>query len=253
MNKILSIVMVSLLSVPVVAAETDRAVDIDGFTSVHLKGSMDVELVQAESFSVVVTTEDEWQQWVIVERDGDTLQILLDEDRPSAWFSDDPRVNLVVTMPLVEALNVQGSGEISSSALVATDLELRVDGSGDIEVTELGAENLSLQVNGSGDIELWTVVTDELRIKVSGSGDVHVAEAASTDLSTLIRGSGDVKVSGNVGNAEISIYGSGDFSGRNLRVIEADVTIYGSGDVWLDRSGDIHQTIRGSGDVHLVQ
>ncbi len=233
------------------ASEVDRTVDVDGFDSIYLKGSMDVELVQADNFSVVVATDEEWQQWVIIERHGDTLEIKLDEDRPNSWFSDDPRVRVFVSMPEIEELVVQGSGEIVSNAVLADDLELRVDGSGDIEVTELGAGNLTLLVNGSGDIKLWKAVAEDTRIKVSGSGDVKIAEAIMSDFSSLIRGSGDVKVAGQTVNAEISIYGSGDFDGRSLETLEAEVTIYGSGDVWLDTGVVLNQTIRGSGDVHI--
>jgi hypothetical protein len=236
-----------------VADVTDRAVDVDDFESIHLKGSMDVEVIQASSYSVSVETEDNWQQWVKIERHGDTLVMKMDEERPGSWFSNEPAVAIRITMPYVEEILVQGSGEVRSPSIASEALELRVDGSGDIEVTEVAVPILDLNVNGSGDIKLWKVSSEQTTAEVDGSGDIKITEGFIFELASMIRGSGDIKVAGESERAEIAIYGSGDFDGRGLTTKEADVIIYGSGDVWLDTELVLNQTVRGSGDIHITR
>ncbi|RMA81029.1 head GIN domain-containing protein [Umboniibacter marinipuniceus] len=235
------------------AGVTDRHVDLDDFDVINLKGNIDVSVTQSDQFSVIVETEEEWQQWVMVERDGDTLTLRMDPRRPTGFFGDDFDVDVYVQMPQIEEIFIQGSGEIFAETIEADDLELRIDGSGDIVVSAVVATNLDIAVNGSGDIKLANVGAEDVRIKVSGSGDVKVAEINALTIDSVIRGSGDIKVAGSVDGTVVEIYGSGDFDGRYLEVGDTEVTIFGSGDVWLNANSIARQSIRGSGDVHLTR
>ncbi|WP_298633544.1 DUF2807 domain-containing protein [uncultured Umboniibacter sp.] len=232
---------------------TERHVDLDDFDVINLKGNIDVSVTQADEYSVIVETEDDWQQWVMVEVDGDTLTLRMDPRRPTGFFGDDHDVEVYVAMPQIEEVFIQGSGEVYAETIEADDLELRIDGSGDIVVSAIVATNLDVAVNGSGDIKLAAVGAEDARIKVSGSGDVKISEINALTIDSVIRGSGDIKLAGAVDGTVIEIYGSGDFDGRFLEVGDTEVTIFGSGDVWLNANSIARQSIRGSGDVHLTR
>lgn len=232
---------------------TERHLELDDFDVINLKGNIDVSVTQADEYSVIVETEDEWQQWVMVEQDGDTLTLRMDPRRPTGFFSDDFDIQVYVAMPQIEEVFIQGSGEVFAETIEADDLELRIDGSGDIVSSVIVATNLDIAVNGSGDIKLATVGAEDVRIKVSGSGDVKVSDINALTVDSVIRGSGDIKLAGAIDGTVIEIYGSGDFDGRYLEVGETEVTIFGSGDVWLNANSIARQSIRGSGDVHLTR
>lgn len=112
--------------------------------------------------------------------------------------------------------------------LTVPDLEaITMDGSGDVEWTGLAARRIEISVAGSGDVTL-SGTAQELGIEIGGSGNVHGADLRAQAVDVVVRGSGDVDVSP-VGSLSVDILGSGTvtYSGEPT----LDTTIAGSGEV----------------------
>lgn len=110
---------------------------------------------------------------------------------------------------------------------------LRVSGSGVAQIeNNIKSEALDLDVSGSGKIIALEIITGELSCSISGSGNI------------VLKGSGDV------GKGDISISGSGNYSGESSRFKNLEVGISGSGSCACNVTESLHASISGSGNVN---
>lgn len=129
------------------------------------------------------------------------------------WGKNEPPVVITVTLPVVEVLNVNGSGD--------------------------------LQTEG-------TFTGTDLAISLAGSGDVRVSAELTGTTSTRVAGSGDVRLSGRCATHTVRIAGSGDVRADEMRAAKATVTLSGSGDVSVAADETLDASISGSGDVRYA-
>jgi hypothetical protein len=127
---------------------------------------------------------------------------------------------------------------------------IEVDGSGSISLDSsepLKGNAFHVQIQGSGDISL-KVETTNLEVSINGSGDIDIS-ANTQQLRAGIFGSGRIAMAGAADGADISINGSGDFTGENCAVQRANVDISGSGNISVNVALELTGSINGSGDV----
>jgi hypothetical protein len=108
-------------------------------------------------------------------------------------------------------LEIAGSGDITGDFSVK-NFEAEIAGSGKIHLKG-NAEKQELSVAGSGLIESNEMKTLVCEVDIAGSGDVYVSPEKS--LKAEIAGSGIVSYSGNPGNVEASVAGSGKIKKTN--------------------------------------
>lgn len=203
---------------------------VEDFTRIRNKGSFEVYVNVGPEQSVKVTADSEIIESIETEVRGSTLHIQMEDGFKWRRYRDIDVLRVDITVPSLEAV--------------------RVDGSGDYEVRGVENAAFSANVNGSGDIDLIGAKTGRLSIDVKGSGDVE-ASGTCTDLDVEVKGSGDVEARDmTCENGDIGIMGSGDVSATlNASV---DVGIMGSGDVVVYGKPDSVKTrAMGSGDVIL--
>jgi hypothetical protein len=133
--------------------------------------------------------------------------------RKDNWIGyNNKKVIVNITMPSIEGLGVSGSGQAEIvDAVKAGDLGLGVSGSGKLFINDVNAENIDCGISGSGDI--------------------------------IIRGSGSIA------KADISISGSGNYTGELLKIDMADISISGSGSCQCNVTGTLEASVSGSGNV----
>lgn len=196
---------------------------IDEFTSVKSRGNSQVYITQGNEIKVEV----EGQQNIIdnIETDiqGGVWEIEFEDCQ-----RDYTKLKFYITMPVIESLEVSGSGDIfGQDNFLVEDIHLKVDGSGSIDVVIDDATDVDARISGSGKIILEGT-TNYLGAKISGSGDLK-----AYDLEANI---GNIKISGS-GDAEVTVHD------------ELDVKIEGSGDVYYKGNPIINVDITGSGDL----
>ncbi len=174
------------------------------------------------------------EQRVTVEARTDVLDVLSTEVRNGIWDIELDRclqynnVEVYITTPFVDHIELAGSGLIRSTNVIETnqDLELRLSGSGEIDLA-LEIDELDLDLSGSGDCILEGI-GDEADVYTSGSGDVDAFAFELLDVNVEISGSGDVRTTV-LENLWVRITGSGDVYYRGMPDITVDIT--GSGDL----------------------
>lgn len=199
----------------------EEILNLSEFTGIELKIAANVYISQDDFFEVVAKGE----QNVIDELErnvrNDTWEIEFDD------CMEDYELDLYITMPEVEFLSIEGSGEIRGE-------------------TFFDSQYITLRISGSGDMCLG-IFAEEIDAKIMGSGDIEL-EGTAEQLDLKITGSGDVKSFNLLNeNADVQLTGSGDASVHVLEFLK--VKISGSGDVFYKGFPDLDLDISGSGDV----
>jgi hypothetical protein len=198
--------------------------DVSGFAGVVLDGIGNVQIEQNDSFSVIVETDDNLQDYILTTVSGGDLHL----DVRDGVCIHPTRLTYLVTLPDLQRAGIDGSGDITCKGAFTVDgLALVIDGSGDIEAEDVSGNSLRTGIDGSGDMTVAGAVVNH-RVVINGSGNVNAAHLLTDTASVLVDGSGDC----------------------HLTVSERLVVkIDGSGDVYYSGSPSVSTSIDGSGDV----
>lgn len=209
----------------------ERVFDLSGFTGILLNSSLDV-MVEQGPFSVTASGPQDLLDKLELKTEENLLVVGFQFGK---WtMAKDRQPTVMVRLPRLEQLIVQGSGDIALAPLTdAARLELMVMGSGSIAMAgAANMANLGITVAGSGDVACDQLdVKQEVVITVTGSGDVHVA--------------------GRTDQLEVNLVGSGDVHASDLKANTGHVNLAGSGDVFVADVATMQLSKVGSGDLHV--
>jgi hypothetical protein len=182
----------------------------------------------------VVLTQGKTQQ-VVVEAQQNIIDNIKRQVKNGFWniefdkhVKDAEPVKITITLPVLDEIDINGSGSISSSNHFngLHDLDINIAGSGNLHF-DYDAKDTEFNLSGSGKAEL-TGKTSELDINISGSGTIKARELESSACEVAISGSGHAFVNVN-GDLKAAVSGSGDvfYTGK----ANVDANISGSGKV----------------------
>jgi hypothetical protein len=197
---------------------------VSGFQEVKTDFTGDVFVTQGSNYNVRI----EAQQNIIdvietVLNDG----ILTIRGKSNTIIRPDTRIKVYVTMPRIDGLMVNGSGNtIVENTITTSNLYMKVSGSGNITVPKLDASSVDANISGSGEINIWDGTVSNEYIDITGSGDMDFSGLRASTGEVRISGSGDARVYV-TGSLKVRISGSGDVYYRGTPSI--DVSISGSG------------------------
>lgn len=240
--------------------------DVSGFVGVTNTGSYDVYITQADNYSVKVIANENLLPVIETYNSGGTLLIKTREFQ--CIRSSDP-IEVHITMPDIEQLNLTGSGMIYMPSIEGDEIELALTGSGTLDVDSIYASEVTVRHSSSGHMNMNLIHTGTGDIRLSGSGEIDFGQMDAAELQ--IRHSSSGAIHGGIYNAvngDIRLSGSGRLvldgdcetmatshtsSGRLdvLDVISTDVECHasGSGNTYVHADGLLDVTILGSGDV----
>lgn len=109
----------------------------------------------------------------------------------------------------------------------------------------------ALVLAGSGRIETASLVGDA-SVTIAGSGHARTQEITADRLEMTLAGSGTYEADGEARDLELTIAGSGTADMRGVKVGTADVTVAGSGEARFASDGTVEANIMGSGEVTVV-
>lgn len=214
------------ISGQVLAKEEVR--EVAPFSKISLKISANVYVLQNNKQSVRIVADSETLKEIITEVKDRTLNIRFPNNNIfKRW--DPGKIDIYVSVPEVDALNITGSGDIVSDDINTRILDLLVSGSGNIKIEKLSAEKVNANVSGSGNIKISDGgVASEFSARISGSGNVDARGFEAKNVSVQTSGSGNC-----------SVFSNGEIKAR----------ISGSGNVYYSGNPAIDSSISGSGNV----
>jgi len=195
--------------------------EIADVTAVELDTNGDVVITEGEPSLTITAPEG-----VIGRLTADVVAGTLVLGRTGGPMPVIGRVTYQLTVPSLEAITVNGSGDVRST---------------------VSADTLRIEIEGSGDVEVTGIASTDVRVEVSGSGDVELSGTAES-LTVELEGSGEIDASGLVvRDAVVEVTGSGDVDVHATETLRAEVS--GSGDIRYSGSPDVDSRVTGSGDI----
>jgi hypothetical protein len=176
---------------------------VQEFTAIELAGSGDVTVTIGEIQSVVVEADDNILPLIETNVKGGKLVI---STKPFTSINPNLPVRVTVTVKVLEAAKVSGSGNITIQGLMAKAVRFDLPGSGNISAAGT-TEKVTISLNGSGNILCDDLKAQSAIVDLNGSGTINVY--ASESLDATIKGSGTVQYSGNPAHIKQSVSGSG--------------------------------------------
>lgn len=196
--------------------------DLNHATEIELSIPANVSLIESDSFSCVVGAQQNILEIIKTKSDGEEFTIESDRN-----FNIEKPVEIVIFMPKISSLTVNGSGVINGiNSLHDKELNLEVNGSGTIKLNGK-IINIKSEINGSGEIYL-NGRSDQQKVEINGSGEFHGSGFESAQAKILITGSGDAEVYATE-DLEAEITGSGNIRYKGNPHVKSDIT--GSGNV----------------------
>ncbi len=123
----------------------------------------------------------------VEEEDG----VLVLGARGPSWSVN--RVEYVLTVPVFDAVELEGAGDVRADFSAADAVSIRIDGAGDVRGTGIDAAEVSVEIAGAGDVQL-DGTAESASFEVSGTGDIRAGRLVVADALAAVSGAGDVTV-----------------------------------------------------------
>lgn len=158
------------------------------FNGVTLDMNANVYLIQGDTPSVIIRSQQNIADEIITEMDGSNLVI-----KTKNSISTNEPIELWLTLKNIEEIELNGSGSITSESSFKTEkTSIDISGSGKVSLVLMN-EKLDVSLNGSGDLILTGKVTTA-ELEVTGSGNILASECYIDDCDVTVSGSGMAKL-----------------------------------------------------------
>jgi hypothetical protein len=201
---------------------------VSGFDRLDVGHGFDIDVRQAEAFSVELRVDDNVVDHLKVELDGTTLRLGL---KSPFYTTVGVTLQATVTMPRLVGLALSGGADGSIGGFRSTepfaldlsggsdlrgdletgDIKCDVSGGGDVTLTGMGGD-LDLTVSGGGDANLSAFAVANATVESSGGGGATVN--ASGRLNVEASGGGTVYYLGSPTLGNINTSGGSSVKGR---------------------------------------
>lgn len=214
MNTKATLFGLTLAAVPISSALADvsETREVDPFTKIVADGMMNVEIAVGGEQSVTVTANREryLNETRTRVRDG-TLVISTEEISGFFSFLRDIDIDVVITVPSLESVMLDGMGNIEATGIAAEGFEITLDGMGNIEV-EGTCESGNFLLDGMGNLDARRLECKSVRVKLDGMGNADVFASEYADAWS--DGMGSITIYGNPAETDTRTEGMGDIRVR---------------------------------------
>ncbi len=209
MRKLSLILGLFAMALPISSALADYTEEreVDAFTKVETDGMMDMTIDVGGEQSVSITVNKQRYLDDITTR-VQNGRLIIDFDMDSNFFNlfKDIDVEVHITIPSLEEVELDGLGDFEIHNVDAEDFRLSLDGMGSIDIDGT-CENATFIINGLGDLNARNFECKTVRLVMDGMGDadIYASEFADVDIDGL----GDVDIYGNPGKTKLREEGIG--------------------------------------------
>jgi hypothetical protein len=116
---------------------------------------------------------------------------------------------VAVSLPSLDALRLQGDGNITATGINIRHLTVAIPGSGNIDATGTTTK-LDVTISGEGTASLRQLIARDAKAGLSGDGSIMLT--ATHSLTASVSGTGTVLYGGNPPHVNQTVTGSGTIS-----------------------------------------
>lgn len=216
---------------------------ISDFKSIDIRFPLEVEIRQAEKYSVNISGSESFLDNINIYAEGERLVIAYHMDLWSIFSSPFSRSRATITMPEIQDLKIAGAARVSLDGFASEkNFSLFISGASRLNINDFKAGNMNWELSGASHIEGQLQLKGNLDIRVSGASKI-ILKGETQEASIEASGASqldlqDLKIS----NAKIRLNGASKSS------------IYMNGKLDVDLSGASNLEYSGSvtmGDVRV--
>ena len=186
---------------------------ISGFDRLDISHTFDVDIIQSQTYSLVVELDDNLVEYLVIEQRGDTLVLSLEDNQSYNRIT----LKALISMPTLRALEASGASDVKFTQFSSSNpFDLDVSGASSAE-GDIEAGDVSVDISGASDVVLSGSGGD-LKVDASGAGEADLEEFPVNDADLDLSGASDVtvNVSGTLdvradGASEVKYVGSPTF------------------------------------------
>jgi hypothetical protein len=220
--------------------------DTGPFTAVVSEISGSVEVYPGSGPQVEVSAQGNIQDILETRVTGGVLHLYF---RRSVHLASYTPIRVVIHVPVLSLVAVQGSASMRVSGLRTDALGLSVSGSGILYTDSVMISGpLNIDLSGSGSIRMAYLEALQGNLTLGGSGNIMADEGKVKTVHIALSGSGNVDFGGlSTTDAEVHESGSGDTGLGTTKTLVAYVS--GSGNIYYRGTADVAAHISGSGKI----
>jgi hypothetical protein len=177
---------------------------VDAFHSIELRGAADAAVQVGPGSAVTLVGADGVLRTTSTHVQNGMLVI---ENRPRwGWFGNARKVQAHITLPVLNALAMNGTGNVTINGLGGPALALALQGTGNLEAAGQTA-TLNARINGAGNMDLSRLVAGDASIAVNGAGNLSAHVTGS--LQAAMNGVGSITYAGKPRQIDSQVHGVG--------------------------------------------
>ena len=198
--------------------------ELEYFNAFVSEGEFDILVIPDSIYTLKIEADQNLIPYIRTRVSGNKL--VIDTGTRNCLRSDSPML-LTIRVPVLNYINLTGSGQITGDDLSTDEMRVEITGSGTIDLRGLDVNFLDALITGSGELIFWGTA-DETDFDITGSGNIDAFQLDSDKCVANISGSGNmyVRVESSL-TAEIS--GSGNIFYKGTPAVSANIS--GSGSV----------------------
>lgn len=200
-----------------------RDYDLDGFDRVALTGVGRVLITPGGDHRVLVETDDNILDVLVVEVRGGTLQLAVE-----SGTSIDPSIlEFTIELPELAGVELPGAGDVVVTGWIGEGGEISLPGAGKVDATGLELDRLEVDISGVGSV-VATGTARDLRLALPGAGSFEGAQLEAARVEADLSGVGSAEVWATE-DLDVSVSGAGSLRYRgDPAVIRSDISGVGS-------------------------
>jgi len=182
--------------------------DFTDFNYVEVEGTFSVNIIRSDSFSIKISADSNFFDYVAVSKEGNTLKIYLNPRHTFTDFTMQARIlEARITMPALYGLNLSGASKANVTGFrSAHDFRFDVSGASSLNMKDIVVHDLNGEISGASKFTGSVNATD-VRLEVSGASKVELdglaedlvlnaSGASKADLADFPIEGADVELSG---------------------------------------------------------
>ncbi len=148
-----------------------RDYSLNGFRSIDACCGFRVTVTGGDSFKVSVTTDDNVLDYILAQKEGDTLRLGFDTSKATSFSTQ--KLEAVVTMPELQSVTLSGGAQLFLGQPAPKGANLNVNGSGGSRAELAGMSVQSARVTLSGGASANVNVSGKLDYNLSGGAQLR--------------------------------------------------------------------------------
>lgn len=214
------------------AESNTRSFTLAGVTELEFNGDITVNFTQSDNAQALVTLVDgDWDD-VDIDEDKSRFKVTGKSGFWSFWGVGDAELEVDVSLPNLELIDLVGEVEFYAETLNADDIHIHIVGASFMAFKQsLEAENLVVEMTGATKLEANTLIANTAKVELTGASNLEVL--GSGTLTTLA----------------LELSGASNFVAKPLVCRSASVSASGASNIELEVVDRLKANLSGASNV----